>query len=125
MSFDQWKVLLVEDEYDSVQTISKILRHYGIAVETAHNGRECLAVMERSLPTVVVMDLMMPEMDGWQTLARIRADSHLAQVPVVAVTAYYSFDVAEDAHKAGFDGYFKKPVSATGFVQQLAHIVGE
>jgi two-component system, cell cycle response regulator DivK len=124
MNFDQWKVLVVEDEFDSLQTISIILRHYGIQVHVAHNGSECLDLLEQMMPTAIVMDLMMPEMDGWATLARIRANQRTAQLPVVAMTAYYSPEVADDARQAGFDGFFNKPLSASSFVRRLAEIVG-
>jgi CheY-like chemotaxis protein len=124
MSFNQWTVLVVEDEFDSLQTISTILRHYGIQVYVAHNGKECLKVLQDVIPTAVVMDLMMPEMDGWQTLLHIRADKRIAHLPVVAVTAYYSPDVEADARAAGFNGCFDKPVKPLSFVQDLAAIVG-
>lgn len=125
MNFNQWTILVVEDEFDSLQTISTILKHYGIQVYVARNGKECLQMLENLTPTAVVMDLMMPEMDGWQTLARIRADSRTAKLPVVAVTAYYSPDVEADAQAAGFNGCFDKPVKPLSFVEDLAAIVGE
>ncbi|MFN8376046.1 MAG: response regulator [Anaerolineae bacterium] len=123
MSINQWKVLVVEDEFDSAQMMSLILKHYGIEVEVAHNGKECLQALEGGLPTAIVLDLMMPEMDGWVTLQKIRSNRATAQLPVVAVTAYYSVEIAAEAQRAGFDGFFHKPVSPATFVESLEKII--
>lgn len=123
MNLSNWVILIVEDEFDSLQTLSIILRHYGIQIYVSNNGRECLNLLREIQPTAVVMDLAMPEMDGWETLNEIRANEATAHLPVVAVTAFYSADMAEDAARAGFDGFFPKPVSPTSFVQELAEIV--
>ena len=125
MDYSQWTILVAEDEYDSLQTISMILRHYGIQLYIARNGNECLLLLQQVTPTLVILDLMMPEMDGWVTLAQIRADQLIAHLPVVAVTAYYSVEMMEEARLAGFDGFFNKPVSPTKFVPKLAEIVSK
>ncbi len=118
-----WKVVVVEDTYDDRQLISKILEYYGIEVHISKNGNECLKLLEQLLPTLIVTDLAMPERDGWQTLAAIRANRDTAHIPVVAVTAYHSAEVAEDALRAGFNGYFPKPVDPLTFVRSLEKIV--
>jgi two-component system chemotaxis sensor kinase CheA len=61
-----WQILVVEDEFDSIQMVSKILQHYGAEVHIAHNGFECLDILETLQPTLVIMDLALPEMDGWE-----------------------------------------------------------
>ena len=105
-----WKVLVVEDTEDDKMVISKIFRHHGAEVLTANNGEDCLSILSQMLPTFVVTDLSMPLMDGWQTLASIRANANTAHIPVIAVTAYHSADMDIDVQKAGFDAYFPKPV---------------
>lgn len=115
-------ILVVEDEYDSVTMLSKILSHHGIEVYHARNGQECLELLAHVAPALIITDLAMPGMDGWQTLAAVRADPHTAHIPVVAVTAYHSVDVAHDARAAGFDGFFAKPVDPRLFVEQLRAI---
>src|SRR5262245_11260534 len=101
MNFNQWKIILAEDDFDSSQMISMILEHYGIEVHLTKNGAECLRLLETITPTVVVLDLMMPELDGWATLEKIRSNPRTADVPTVAVTAYYSVEMAEEARVAG------------------------
>lgn len=118
-----WQVVVVEDEFDSEQMISKILNYHGIEVMVAHNGKECLRLLEHVQPTFVVTDLSMPEMDGWETLNAIRANPNTQMIPVVAMTAYHSSDVAEQALNAGFDAFFPKPISPKYFVENLAKLL--
>jgi len=76
-------------------------------------------------PTVVITDLAMPEMDGWQMLSELRSQPETAQLIVVAITAYHSVNVAEDALAAGFNAYFAKPIAAASFVGELAALVDQ
>ena len=123
MDASPWQVLVVEDEYDSVQMISKILEFSGAKVIVANNGVQCLEMLEGFEPDIVIMDLAMPEMDGWQTLVEIRSNMNTAHIPVVAVTAYYSDDVEEEAYAAGFDAYFPKPLDPKSFVEEISGLV--
>lgn len=123
MNPQDWTVLVVEDDHDSIQMVSKMLTHHGAHVHTAHNGRECLEAVDDVNPTLIVMDLNMPEMDGWETLVELRANPSTAHIPVVAITAYHSGNVQEEAARVGFDAYFPKPLSAKSFVEDLAHML--
>jgi CheY-like chemotaxis protein len=118
-----WKVIVVEDTYDDQQLVSRILAHYGAEVFVAKNGNECLQLLTQFEPTVIVTDLAMPGKDGWQMLVAIRSNVEIAHIPVIALTAYHSTDVAEDAIKAGFDGYFPKPINPQTFVGRVAEII--
>lgn len=84
MNKSAWQVLVVEDEQDSVQIVSDMLRYHDIEVYVARNGRECLTELKNMNPTLVVMDLAMPEMDGWDTLEAMRTNPVTAHIPVVA-----------------------------------------
>lgn len=123
MNPKMWHILVVEDEFDSIQMVSKVLQHHGASVEIARTGVECLAKLAHFVPTLIIMDLALPEMDGWETLAKIRATESLAAIPVVAITAYHSPSVAEDARHAGFNAYLPKPIEITQFIQQLNNII--
>ena len=118
-----WTVIVVEDTYDDMQLATIILEHSGIEVHVAHDGNECLQLLETVQPTLIVTDLAMPEMDGWQMLAAIRTNPVTAEIPVVAVSAYYSSDLEIDARNAGFNACFSKPVSPRDFVNQLDAIL--
>lgn len=116
-------MLLVEDEFDSVQMMSKILKHYGAEVFIARNGIECLKMLSTLKPTFVIMDLALPEMDGWETLHAMRLNPETADIPVAAITAYHSVSVEEDAARAGFNAYYSKPLDITSIIKQLSKLV--
>ena len=124
MNVSSWKVIVVEDTFDDQQLVSRILQHHGAEVFLAKNGDECLELLKQVDPTLIVTDLSMPKRDGWQTLVAVRSNVATAHIPVVAITAYHSTDVAEDALQAGFDGYFPKPIHPQTFVGRLAEIIG-
>lgn len=119
-----WKVLVVEDTEDDKVVISKIFTHYGAEVIVANNGKDCLSILAHMTPTFIVTDLSMPQMDGWQTLASIRANPDTAHIPVVAVTAYHSADMDVDVQKAGFDAYFPKPVRPAQLMDVIMDLLG-
>jgi CheY-like chemotaxis protein len=81
------KVLLVDDDDDFREALDAALRQQGFVVEHAANGREALSVLARSRPDAVLLDLMMPVMDGWQVLAAMGRDRSLASVPVAVLSA--------------------------------------
>jgi CheY-like chemotaxis protein len=115
-------VLVVEDTEDDIQVISQLLQHHGFQVTVARNGVECLHILESFQPDLVVMDLTMPQMDGWSTLVSMRCNPAIAHIPVVATTAYHSPEIARQAIEDGFDAYFPKPVTPT-FIQELTNVV--
>jgi CheY-like chemotaxis protein len=80
-------ILVVEDERESRETLRELLEFEGYTVETAANGREALEILNRVEPCVVLLDLFMPVMDGWQVLERLRDDHRLAKLNVVVITS--------------------------------------
>jgi len=118
-----WTIIVVEDMYDDQQVVSRLLEYYHITVYIAEDGNACLRLLQEIQPTLVITDLAMPHLDGWQTLSAIRANPQTAHVPVVAVTAYHAADVAENALHVGFDAYFPKPLNPQTFVERLAAII--
>lgn len=124
MDLSSWLVLVVEDEIDSAMVVSQVFNHYGAEVAVAHNGEECLNRLSELEPTVVVMDLSMPELDGWQALAAIRNNPTTAYLPVIAITAFDSSMVQRRAREAGFDAYFSKPLQVDEFVKKTLDVVG-
>jgi len=123
MTPKEWHILVVEDEYDSIQMVSKILQHHGVEVQIAQNGRECIQVLQERLPTLIIMDLALPLMDGWETLHYIRTNPATAHLPVVAITAYHSVNLEEDAYRAGFNAYMPKPLETQALVSHLDRII--
>jgi CheY-like chemotaxis protein len=118
---DGLNVFIVEDEEDSAHMVGELLTYHGLNVRKARDGREALATLAEAdpLPDVIVTDLALPGKDGWQLLKELRDTPATAGLPVVAITAFHSPTVADDARKAGFNGYFSKPVDAQKFVDKL------
>lgn len=119
-----WRVMIVEDQEDSVQLLKQVFDFYGCEVIVAHDGQQCLQQMDEAQPDLVIMDLSLPGMDGWATLRTLRAQERTAELPVVAVTAYHNHSLEQLALDAGFDGYLPKPLSPATLVDDLNNILG-
>ncbi len=98
------RVLVVEDEDDIRDTLADVLTAEGYVVETAQNGLEALALVKSMEPDLVLVDLMMPVMNGWDFHRRIRQNPSTAGLRVVAVSA-----IQDDNSAERFDGYLRKP----------------
>jgi two-component system cell cycle response regulator DivK len=88
-------------------------------VEEAADGRDAIGRIREVLPDLILMDIQMPEMDGYETLHEIRAHPETAQVPVVALTAFAMLEDRQKAFEAGFDGYFSKPINIAALRTQI------
>ncbi len=123
MSIGNWKVLVVEDEHDSMELVQGILEHYGITCIGVATAEDALEVLKAEKPTLIIVDLALPGMDGWGLLERLKANRALSTIPRVACTAYHTAEVANQAIERGFNAYFAKPLDATSFVRELQGIV--
>jgi CheY-like chemotaxis protein len=121
MECQDWQILIVEDDPSSMDVVEDALRFYchPAEVRCACNGREALQALSNYHPTFVIMDLAMPEMDGWEALNAIRHNPDTADLPVIAITAYHSSRVADDAQRAGFNAYIPKPIDVFSFGKQV------
>lgn len=102
------KVLIVEDDADCRDLITLILEDE-YAIITATNGEEVLEAIERDMPDVVLLDIMIPQIDGWEVLHRLRADNRYRDLPVLAVTALASEEARQRAIREGATDYVIKP----------------
>jgi CheY-like chemotaxis protein len=124
IDLSSWHVLVVEDEADAQEVVCMVLQGHGAQVSTAFTGEEALEMLNARPPTVAVIDLALPNMDGWELLKAMRADPDLVNVPAVAMTAYHSTNVAKEAIAAGFAAYFPKPINSHTFAKDLVGAVG-
>lgn len=104
-----WVVLVVDNEQDNISVVEKVLSFEGAKVYSALNGVEGLTVLEIVTPTFILLDLSMPGMDGWEMLAKLRANPVIKHLPVIALTAHAMDGDRDRALEAGFDGYIAKP----------------
>jgi signal transduction histidine kinase/CheY-like chemotaxis protein/HAMP domain-containing protein len=105
--------LIVDDDPETLFTINEIVEACGCKTTLAKNGLEALNVLEQKTPDLILMDIMMPEMDGFQAIKKIRATPRWSQIPVFAVTAKAMIEDKEVILKHGFDDYIPKPVNPT------------
>lgn len=115
------KVLLVEDNQDNQDLMRFLLERNGYQVVTALNGRQAIASARNEQPDIVLMDLTMPEMNGWEAAAAMKADPELAHIPLIAVTAHTLPGDRRKTLGAGFDNYISKPIN----VNMFDHIVAQ
>ena len=112
-------ILVVEDYPDNLALMTYLLSVAGHEVRGAVTGRQTVATAREDLPDIVVLDIQLPDMDGYQVLSELRADPSTASVPIVAVTAYAMVGDRDDALAAGFDGYLPKPITPRTFAQTI------
>ena len=110
-NINSWVVLLVDDEPDNLEVVAETLEFRGAQVRTALNGVEALNVLEKFKPNLFLVDLSMPQMDGWELRTRIKNTPEVQQVPLLALSAHAMIGDKERALAAGFDGYLTKPVN--------------
>jgi signal transduction histidine kinase/CheY-like chemotaxis protein len=121
------KVLLVDDAEDTLDVLQQILQHSGATILAANSAGSALALLEREQPDVIVSDIGMPEIDGFELIRRIRRRSAGAggAVPAIALTAFTRQDDRNKAMLAGFTDYLAKPVEPGALVAHIAHAVGQ
>ncbi len=106
----QKRILCIDDEPGMIELISLILRSEDVEVVGAYGGLEGLTKLRQERPDVVLLDIMMPEMDGWEVYKEIRADDDLKTLPVIIVTARTSsFEEVIARERAGVNDYLTKP----------------
>ncbi len=125
MSIKNWTVLVVEDEVDSMELVQGLLEHHGIHAVGVSSGEEAVQALKQMTPTLIILDLALPGLDGWGVLKSVKSNRVLSHVPCVAITAFHTPELAEQAISAGFSGYFAKPIDATSFVRELQSIMSE
>ena len=113
------RVLVVEDQAENLELMVYLLQAFGHQTLTAGNGAEGVAAVSRDHPDLVIMDLQMPVMDGYEAARLLKADPAVATIPLVAVTAYAMVGDRERIMACGFDGYMTKPIDPQTFVREL------
>ena len=114
-----YRVLVVEDERDNRHLFYQLLTFHGCQVLTARDGREAITVAQREVPDLILMDLSLPALDGWEATRAIKGIPELAHIPVIALTAHAMVGDRERALAAGCDGYISKPIDVSSFFDQV------
>lgn len=114
------RILLVEDVEDNRALARLLLETGGFTVVEAHNGAEAVALAQQQPFDLILMDLSLPVMDGWEAMRQVRAQPATAKLPIVALTAHAMSGDRERVLAAGFDGYIAKPIEVRSFTADVA-----
>jgi two-component system cell cycle response regulator DivK len=113
------RVLVIEDQEDNRRILRDLLGSVGFEVLEANDGIEGVAAAARERPDLILMDIQMPEMDGYEATRRIKADPASASIPVIAVTSYALSGDEDKAKAAGCDDYVTKPFSPRALLAKV------
>jgi two-component system cell cycle response regulator DivK len=117
------KILIVEDTEINRDLLVQLLEdNYELA--EAVNGREGLEKAASEKPDLILLDIGLPEMDGWEVSAKLKEDDQLKDIPVIAVTAHAMAGDEERAYAQGFDGYLSKPIDEDELWAKVAQLIG-
>jgi len=119
------RVMIVDDDPETLFTINEIVRACGCSTYLAKNGIECLKLLEEVTPDLVLLDIMMPDMDGFQTIKNIRKNEKWQDLTVFAVTAKAMSDDREIILKQGFNDFVPKPVNATSLSIKIKQLISQ
>jgi CheY-like chemotaxis protein len=112
-------ILVVEDNMDTYELVRFILEKNGYDTFLAMNGRDGVNAATKQLPDLIIMDLSMPEMDGWTAMRLIKGDKRTASIPMVALTAHVLPADRQRAMDAGCDEYITKPMDLLDLVESV------
>ena len=117
------RVLVIDDVPDTLDVLEQILSYSGAATMTAPGAGAALALLEREVPDVIVSDVGMPEVDGFELMRRIRRRAATADIPAIALTAFTRQDDRDKALQAGFTDYLAKPVEPAALAAAIKRAV--
>jgi len=120
------RILCIEDESEMIDLIRLILSRRGFEVKGAAGGRDGLRMVKEELPDLVLLDLMMPDMDGWEVYQQMKADESTRQIPVIVITAKaQSIDKVLGLHIAKVDDYIAKPFSPQDLLKSVEKVLSK
>jgi len=124
MDGDAKQIIYIEDEQDMIDLVRLILNRKGYEVKGANGGREGLDLIRANSPDLVLLDLMMPDIDGWDVYQQLKADEATRTIPVIVITAKaQNIDKVLGIHIAKVDDYICKPFSPQQLIDSVESVV--
>ena len=117
------RVLVVDDYPDAREMYGAYLEYSGFEVVEAGNGVEALQRAAETEPDIILMDLSLPVMDGWEATRRLKADQRTARIPVVALTGHALVGISDGARRAGCDAFVSKPCLPEDLVKEVRKVL--
>ncbi len=120
------KIMVVDDEPDLLEVVKLILESDGYQVVTAGSGQEALDRLEKEKPELVLLDIIMPKMDGWEVFSRIKSNPKTTDIPVIMLTAKdQRIDKLIGLHVVRVDDYITKPFGRSELLERIKHVLQE
>ena len=119
------RILYVEDNEDNIYMLSRRLKRKGYEIIVARDGAEGVAAARAERPALILMDLNLPVLDGWQATRRLKDDPETREIPVIALSAHAMENDREDALAAGCDDFDTKPVELGRLLEKIARLLPE
>lgn len=123
MSDKKMSVLLIDDDPDTRNVFQLVMSHYDLDLTVTEDAESALHILGTKTPDVIVMDIFLPGIDGYQALKQIRKNALVPKCHIVATTAYYTAETAKDVLAWGFSGYLQKPLNPIELVPYLQQFV--
>ncbi len=121
----QRTIMVVDDNPDIITIVKTILEGKGYNVLSASSGQELLSLLNNQIPDLIILDIMMPEMDGLEVLGRLKGVTETASIPVILLTAKVQYEDVLGGYKLGADYYITKPFTSTQLVNGINLLLGE
>jgi len=118
-------ILVIDDEQPFCEVVAEILTTFGYPVRKAFNASQALEVLESVIPILIILDIMMPDVDGLTLVRRFRADPRFSKIPVIMSSAKYLVEDRTEAINAGASAYLTKPFSAAELRSSIVELLGE
>jgi CheY-like chemotaxis protein len=113
------RILVIEDNPANLELMTYLLKAFGHTVLSARDGEEGIDVALREIPDLILCDLALPKVDGYEVVTRVRTEGRLQQSPIIAVTASAMVGDRDKVIAKGFDGYISKPITPETFVAEV------
>lgn len=123
--FSNYTILIVDDVYLNIVLVEKMLKRYNFNVKSATGGEQALEIVSEEKPSLILLDLMMPNMDGFEVLNILRKKPETKDIPVVILSALNSEADIKRGLDAGANGYITKPVIMSRLIEAVKEALGE
>jgi DNA-binding response OmpR family regulator len=117
------KILLVDDDTGLTQLLQLVFESRGFGVTLAYNGEEALEILEKELPEVILLDLMMPDVNGVEVCRQVRANPRMSHIPIIVLTARIGEEIQQEAMDAGATDYLVKPIRPSDLIRRVREVV--
>ena len=118
-------ILIVDDEVELVEIMKMRLEAAGFEITAAHNGEEGLGKAKKEMPNLIILDLMLPTMDGYKVCGLLKRDHRYARIPIIMFTARAQEEDRKIAEEVGADVYMTKPFDGDALLEKIKELIGK